>query len=435
MFSYPASHPLDTDLLDFVEGSLDDAGSDAVETHLAICLLCRIKRQRVTGVAPIELTDVRGVSVPEFGAIEIEDAPGTAAQSGELWLTASDEATMVLVRSVRANDYGIVVVPVTLDVEAADSGALLIDTSASPLATPIAIYDRLPVSLSPSALSGRVSPLRGDVDLLSLVAGDPGVSRGSPLDGPSDPRLEVRQYLSDRLVALESYESEESSDDPPPNDSGSRLADLRQGIVLRRGPSCEVEELGSLPSLPETSAAWRGFACIKDFNVRIIVIDTPGGLNEESDYVCARALLTRLDGSALVVCMSNADTADLFDPPTLFHAFELPNGMRASKPLISGLSLVDTVAKFLEQRRVMISSIGASVQHAARVDVQEILAEQVAGAVDATVGRASRFGAEKREGYIALAGLADDLSEVLKTALESEFDPQWIVALVEGEDP
>jgi hypothetical protein len=435
MSSYPSTHPLDTDLLDFVEGALDDAAGRAVETHLAGCLLCRIKRQRLTGVAPIELADIRDLTVPGFGSIEIEDAPGTAAQRGELWLTASDEATMVLVRTIRDNDYGVVVVPVTLDVEVADSGALILDTPASPLGVPIAIYDRLPVSLPPSALSGRVRPIRSEVDLLSLVAGDPGITRGSPLEGATDPRLEVRQYLSDRLVTLDSYEADDGGDDQRPIDIDDRLSVLRDEIILRRGPSCEVEELGPLPSLPQTPQTWSGFASIKDFNIRIIVIYTPGGLNDERDYVCAQALLTRLDSSALTVCNLHADSVDLFDAPTLFHAFELPDGARTSKPLISGLTLADTIAKFLDQKRFMISAIGTSGQHATRVDVQEILAEQVAGAVDATLGRASRLGLEKREGYMALAGVSDGLTDVLKTALEIDFDPQSIVALVEGEDP
>ena len=184
MYSHPASHPLDTDLLDFVEDALDDAASRAVETHLASCLLCRIKRQRLTGVAPIEFTDVRDVRVPEFGAIEIEDVPGTAARRGELWLTASDEATMVLVRTVRDNDYGVVVVPVTLDVEVADSGALILDTSASPLAVPIVIYDRLAVSLPSSALSGRVMPLRAGLTYLRWWPANRGFRGGPPWKGP-----------------------------------------------------------------------------------------------------------------------------------------------------------------------------------------------------------------------------------------------------------
>jgi hypothetical protein len=178
-------------------------------------------------VAPIDLTDIRDLKVPEFGVIEIVDAAGTEARRGELWLTASDDATMVLVRTIRDDDYGVVVVPVTLDVEVADNGALILDTSASPLVVPIAIYDRLPISLPSSALAGRVVPLRSGLDLLSLATGDPGVSRGSPLEGSADPRLEVRQYLSDRLVALDSYEAADDGDDPLPIEADSRMSTLR----------------------------------------------------------------------------------------------------------------------------------------------------------------------------------------------------------------
>ena len=374
------------------------------------------------------------MKVPGFGAIEIEDAPGTAARQGELWLTNADESMMVLVRSVRDNDFGVVVVPVTLDVEVSDSGALILDTFASPLAVPIAIYDRLAVSLPSSALSGRVVPLRSNINLLALSAGERGISRGSSLEGPADPRLEVRQYLSDRLVVLDSYESDSGGGDLPASDVDLRRSELRDELILRRGSSCKVEELGLLPSLPETPQTWSGFACVKDFNVRIIVIDTPSGLNDEGDYVCGQALLTRMDGSALAICNWHSDIADLFDPPTLFHAIELPDGQRASKPLISGLSLPDTIAKFLEQKRTKVSTIDTSSPHGTRVDVQEILADQVAGAVDATLQRASRLRQEKRAGYLALEGQAGGLAEVLKTALEIDFDPQSIVTLLEGED-
>jgi hypothetical protein len=405
-----------------------------VNAHVTSCLLCRIKRQRLTGVAPIDLTDIRDLKVPEFGVIEIVDAAGTEARRGELWLTASDDATMVLVRTIRDDDYGVVVVPVTLDVEVADNGALILDTSASPLVVPIAIYDRLPISLPSSALAGRVVPLRSGLDLLSLATGDPGVSRGSPLEGSADPRLEVRQYLSDRLVALDSYEAADDGDDPLPIEADSRMSTLRHEITLRRGASCEVEVLESLPFLAEFPHEWSGFALIKEFMLRIIVIDTPVGLIDDRDYVCAQALLTRLDGSALVVCSRRKDIVDFYDAPSLFRAFELPDGGRASGPSISGLSLADAIAKFLDQQRIVISDFGSLGRHVGRVNVQEILVDQVDGTVNDYLGRASRYGREKRDGFVALAGLKDALTELLKTALEADFDPQAIVALVDRED-
>lgn len=434
MYLHSAPHPLDTDLLDLVEGALDITAARAIEAHLAGCVLCRIKRQRMTGMAPIALRDVRDLAIPGFGTIEIEDAPGAAAQQGELWLTASDEATMVLVRSVRSNDYGVVVVPVTLDIEVADSGTLILEESVSPIGVPLVIYDHLVVSLPSAALSGRIIPVHSDFDLLALVAGDPGVSRGSALEGPADPRLEVRQYLSDRLVALDPYEPEDAGDDPLLVDGQRRLVELREAVVFRCGPSCEVEKLATLPGLAQTPQTWSGVAWIREARVRVVVIDTPAGLNDDSDYVCAQALLTRLDGSGLAVCNSLSDFVDLYDAPTLFQAFVLPDCKRTTEPLISGVSLVDAVAKFLEQRRIMVPATSTAGRHAVRVDARDVLAEQVTEAVEANIRRASRFGPDKREGYMALGGLGDGLKEVLKGALEANFDPQSIVALADGDD-
>lgn len=429
-----STHPLDTDLLDFAEGLLDPAARELIEAHLNGCLLCRIKRQRLTGAPPIDFADVRELTVPGFGKIEVEEASGIDARPGELWLTASDEATMVLVRSVRNNESGLVVVPVTLDVEVGDSGTLILDQPESPLGVPLVIYERLLVSLPSTALSGRVVPVRTAIDLLALGDGDTGVSRGSALEGPADPRLEIRQYLSDRLVALDPYQSEEDFGDEPSVGPDARLAALRDELTFRRGSGCEVEDLASLPLLAVTPDGWAGIARIKDFTVRVLVIDTPAGLNDAADFLSAQVLLTRLDGSALAVCTALTDTADLYDAPTLFGAFELPAGRRAAAPLISGLSLPDTVAKFLEQKRVMLSAIGPSEHRAAPIDVQQVLADEVAGAVAATVKRATRLGPDKKQGYSELAGLSESLVEVLRAAFEANFDPHCVSELAEDDD-
>src|SRR4051812_25294017 len=99
-----AAHPLDADLLDYVEDSCDPTTAEVIAKHLTECLVCRIKSQRLSGAPPMDFVDVRMLTIPEFGVIELEHASGSEAQRGELWLTASDDATMVLVRSVRAGD-------------------------------------------------------------------------------------------------------------------------------------------------------------------------------------------------------------------------------------------------------------------------------------------------------------------------------------------
>lgn len=221
MSHHASAHPLDSDLLDFVEGALPAAESLPIDEHLADCILCRIKRQRLANVPPVDLTGARGLALPTFSPIRSEPLDGSEAVRGDLWTTASEDSAIVLIRSVRENDWGIVVVPVILDVEVADSGALVLDEIASPLDTPIAIYERMTISLPLSALAARIVPARPGIDLWALAAGDPGVTRGSGLQGATDPRVELRQYLADRLVALDPHTAGDATDDHEANDSSA----------------------------------------------------------------------------------------------------------------------------------------------------------------------------------------------------------------------
>jgi hypothetical protein len=431
--SRPAStHPLDADLLDYVEGVCDAATADSIASHLAACLLCRIKQRRLVGVPPMEFADVRDLIAPEFGAIDVAPAGGEAPRRGELWLTTSDEPTMVLVRSVRADDAGVVVVPVTLDVEVADRGVVVLDEARSPLVVPIAIYEDLTVSLPTESLAGRVVPRRVDIDLWALSGDEEGVSHGSPIEGLADPRLEIRQYLVDRLTALDPYEPPLDDDPDKPKDS-PLVGQLRDELLFRRGPNCDVQPLSTLPAGTQAPPTWVGLALVLDFTVRVVVIETPLGLRDESDFSAAQALVVRLDASALAVCTSSSDAADIYEAPALFRAFLLPEGIRSSEPLISGVALPDAVAKYLDQKRVVISAITSSSQRAPRVDAASVLARAVVDAVDATASRASRLGPEKSDGYLRLPAWQEALGDVLRRALEPSFDPQWVVDAIEDE--
>lgn len=431
--SRPASaHPLDADLLDYVEGACDATTADSITSHLAECLLCRIKQRRLVGTPPMEFVDARRLTAPDFGLIDVAPAAGEGPQRGELWLTTSDESTMVLVRSVRADDAGVVVVPVTLDVEVADQGVLILDEIASPLVVPVAIYEDLTVSLPTHALAERVVPRRADVDLWALSDDDEGVSRGSPIESPADPRLEIRQYLVDQLTALDPHEP--LADEPDKPDDLSRVTLLRDELLFRRGPNCDVQELRTLPAGAHTPPAWAGIARVIDFTVRVIVIETPLGLLDRSDFSAAQALVIRLDASALAVCTPDSDAADVYEAPALFRAFQLPEGTRSSEPLISGVALPDAVAKYLDQKRVVVSAVTSSSQHAPRVDAASVLARAVIDAVDATAKRATRLGQEKSDGYERLPAWQEELAEVLKRALEPDFDPQWVTNAIEDED-
>lgn len=317
-------HPLDTDLLDLVEGALDAVTARNVEEHLAACVLCRIKRQRLLAAPPIDLTDLRDVEAPSFGAIEIVDAPVEEVQAGDLWLTAGDESTMVLIRKVLDADLGLVTVPVTFDVEVADSGTLVLDASASPLGVPIAIYDGMLSSLPTRMLQSRVVPLR-PVDLLYIGAGDPGVARGPELEGPADPRHEVRQYIADRLTQLapvdddtENHGNPGRSIDPPTGSAGTDYPTFRQDLDDLKAEGLTVEPCPALTGCPPE---WIALGEIRRRYQTLAVIGTPAGLVSDSDFVAARSLVLRWHLSVLVICPRGGTTVDLYLPENLYDGF------------------------------------------------------------------------------------------------------------------
>ena len=119
MTSHGSAHPLDVDLADLVDGIADRARVAQLEAHLADCLLCRVKRGRLTGAPPATPTGDR-VSLPTaaFAAPSPDDQCEPA--TGEIWLAGSSEPILVLVLRTQGDRF--LVAPVTLDVEAADAG-------------------------------------------------------------------------------------------------------------------------------------------------------------------------------------------------------------------------------------------------------------------------------------------------------------------------
>ena len=128
--------------------------------------------------------------------------PGPAAvpSDGEIWLAAGPGGGMVLVRSV-FDDERVIVCPVVTDVETADEESRIVPAAMSPLGVSIAVYERLRAVVPVEALSRRLAPSGGALDLLNL-SGAAGVGPGPPISEPADRRLDVRRRLTDRLLAL-----------------------------------------------------------------------------------------------------------------------------------------------------------------------------------------------------------------------------------------
>lgn len=415
-----ATHPLDTDLLDFVEEAQRVTSASWIASHVAECALCRRRFERLQAAQPARLPRLRQLRMPVFEALNVREADGLSARPGELWLTGAETASIVLIRSQDAQGTGVVVVPVALDVEAADSGARVLDSHVSPIGLPIAIYDDLVVSLPASALSACVVRDNEDIDLLSLSDNALGVSRGRALEGPADPRLEVRQGLLDSLVVLDRPL-------PPEDDSSHALSNLSQELQFRRGPNCVVDAGRAFGGALSIAVDWVIVAQVSEFGIYLIVVSTSSGLNDEADFQAAQQLLVKAGASALVVKTGLSDIVDLYDAPSLFRGIELPSGEQTSHPFIGGLSTVDAIEKYLDHKSRAASSVTNSGAQAVSIDVAATLARQADEAIAAAVNKATRYGEEKRLGYQQLPDHRDLLIETLTSVTRSDIDIDDVV--------
>lgn len=437
-----AAHPLDVDLVDFIDGSLDAAGRRIIEEHLTACPSCRIKHQRMAQTPPIDPTSVRDIEVPQFGAVDVEEADPAAARAGELWLTATDDAAMVLVTKVRPNGWGVVVVPVVFDIEVADSGTLVLDEAASPLAVPIAIYDGMLNSLPTSALRGRVVPTRAGVDLLRISDADPGVSRGTPLEGPADARHEVRQYINDRVVSVDAPTTRWSEERHargqvrgihPMNKAmvDAEFRELQRGFFSRADTT--VEPLASrLPAI--VPAGWEGIAQIRAFNQRVLLLFVEGGLPD--DRGPARALCDALGGSALAVrAQVSSPIVDVYSRRELFVSHSVETGAAFVEPLISG-PVVAAVSGYLDTMVTIAATLRSPIARMLSIDPKEILRGQVARALDAQVATGKNAHIEpKRLGLMSVEGIGNELLELLRLALSERVDPRALIDLSNRRKP
>lgn len=423
-------HPLDTDLLDLVEGALDPSDARSIEQHLEGCVLCRIKRQRLTNQPPMEFTDLRDVVIPSFGAVATVTPLPSTAQAGELWLTDGDEAVMVLVRKVLDSGLGLVVVPVTFDIEVADSGTLVLEAGASPLGVPLAIYDGMLSSLPIEALRSRVVTVQ-EVDLLRLLDGDPGVTRGSALEGLGDPRHEVRQYVTDRLTRLSPLEDGEDDqyDEVPSPAGGGDFATFRHELNELRSEGLMVDESPTLTSCPDD---WAGLGHVLRRHQTVGVIGTPAGLISDSDFVAARSLVLRWHLSALVVCPRDGETVDLYPPEALYDGFDVPSGDPGRRPFVDTHGLGDSIRKFLGEREKWNVPFASETGQVERIDVPELLSEAaLKAATDLGTGN---FRGEKREGWHRAATRGEQLAALLRTAADGAFDLSKVTDLANEEE-
>lgn len=419
-------HPLDVEIADLVDGLLDPKVHDAVEVHLAQCLLCRIKRQRFVGQPRVGLMSFNDVEMPKFNLIETQDERDTVVQAGDLWVTKGSNGIVVLVRSVDETDA--IVVPVVVDVELADDECQVVPAKLSPLGVSISVYGRLRVNVPVSALCRKIIS-SCSTDLLNLSDIDE-VFVGLPIEGPDDPRLEVRQWLTDHLTSLSSHQPESTY--PIDSASPAEFYRLREALDGLR-PSAHVEPFVDLRISDASEREWTGIARVEELGVIVLVIDTPLGLADQSDFAAAHTLLTRCGASALaIVASGTSDLCDVFDAPGLFGALQVLNGDREHKSQISGMMLSDAIAKYLDNKLRVPYGKGTA-DRGTHVKVGRILSRQIVAAVDSTVATGNKAKIKaKKVGYKSVGESVEALKDILNDTLSGGLHPDEI-ANIAGE--
>jgi hypothetical protein len=440
MTSLGPVHPLDVDLADLVDGVVEAARASQLEAHLSECLLCRIKRERLRRAPPATPAPTADrPPLPSLAFVVPGTQEGVEPTAGELWVTGGDERILVLV--VRAHPDRLLVAPVTLDVEAADEENVVVDAARSPLQTGLAIHPTLAAEVPRAVLAGRFGAFGSGEELAEILSGDgPGLTRGKAIEGPSDPRLELRQLLADRLASLEETPPDPAAraDAPPARPeqvTSALIADLR----AMRGGACTVQALDNWSGLNlPVRNRWVPMLTVDEVGIVLVVLDTPHGLVDEDDFEAARSVLTRFGDSALVVLgRALTEFAEVFDSPSLHYGIDIPSGAHTPpRPLSSGLAPFDAIAKFLDQHtgaKVMGPPSRGAVT---RVDVGDILREAAAAAVADAVRQGPRFKiAPKRRGYESLAGAQDGLQAALEQAFTEESVVEDLIHLARRSEP
>ena len=215
---------------------------------------------------------------------------------------------------------------------------------------------------------------------------------GTAIVGATDPRLEVRQCLADRLGSLEEQAPDPgtAADAPAPlpeHFRSSLIGDLR----VLRGHLCTVRPLyGWGDVVLAHRAGWEPLVTIDEVGVVLVGLDTPHGLVDDADFDAARSVLTRFNATALVVlARAISDLAEVFDSSSLNHGIDAPSGRHTPpRPLISGLTPFDAIGKFLDQTTGARATAPPSRGAVTRVDVGDILRE----AAGVALGEAVRQG-------------------------------------------
>lgn len=382
--------------------------SDVTEPHITTCLKCQVLVSRLregrlapAGYSRATLSALRQSS-PRVQVNEVR-AGDVAPTEGDVWRTQAPGSLLVWVRRIVDADT-LEVLPLTLDVEMADSTSLVVEPERTSwdCAAVLLVDYRTHVHLG--ALAERVGSADAAQGVQTLLAGtttQSAIRIGPPILDPSDQRLEYRDVLR---LQLSSYAPSVWAEDHPPAPSYGEVPkeDLRtrlDGVTFVDWPGVTRLVAPGIELVP----------CVKsvylDSVVLVCSISSSVFLSHIEQVVgaCLSLVDEEFDADAVAVFVAaEGQESIILRRSDLRSAIGLPSGVRIRpRPYLSGLGVVDILFKHFDRYSFAISwSAYDRMPDVQRRDVPALASEQVRMSADrvAAMGRAAKQSA-KRVGY------------------------------------
>ena len=196
---------LDDELLAYALRESDPAAAAATaEAHLADCLFCRIRLNRIKIDDPRLEPPAFAVSPPPVSeeALKLLAAdPPACIEPDQVWYARGEhEQLMVWVSHEPPGFDAVIAHAVTANIDAVDDSALIVDL---PKIGSVAVFSSILGLVPKSKLVAHLGDLDITSDLQRLFNGDRSdLETGRPITDPNDERHEFDQFLIDQLADL-----------------------------------------------------------------------------------------------------------------------------------------------------------------------------------------------------------------------------------------
>ena len=210
-------HPSESDLLEYALEEFNGPVGAEMEAHLAGCLYCRIRINRIRRCDPRLEPPRHAPSLPISEEIlgPLATNPPAEVTVGQVWLGQCEHRQVIVwVRSARLGT--ITAHPVTPDIDYVDDLSLIVELPN--IGCPAAVVSSLVSTVPRKNLVAHLGDLDIESDLQRLNEAARNGTRtdlltGRPITDPTDARIEFRQMLGDDLASIDPIIEPDDEDD------------------------------------------------------------------------------------------------------------------------------------------------------------------------------------------------------------------------------